>query len=90
MNPKQEEPEANVRVPLIGSVDEAISALQENVLQLHDWIDLKNPDKGTETVFGLVKNIIRTTPWEEYYLIPILPQEVGFLINLPSRGTLVI
>jgi len=88
MNPKQEEPEANVRVPIIGSVDEAISALQENVLQLHDWIDLKNPDKGTETVFGLVsKNIIRTTLGRVLFNT-IWPKEVGFFNQPALKGDL--
>ena len=49
MNPKKEMPEENVRLPLIASLGEALSALQDGALSLHDWIDLQNPDKGKET-----------------------------------------
>ena len=49
MNPKTE-PKEGQRVPLIGCLEEALSALHEGVLTLHDWIDMKNPDKGKETL----------------------------------------
>ena len=41
MEPKSGAPSDDKRLPLIGSLEEALSALQEEVLTLHDWIDLK-------------------------------------------------
>ena len=62
MNPKKEMPEENVRLPLIASLEEALSALQDGALSLHDWIDLQNPDKGKETHFGITgRSVVRTT-----------------------------
>ena len=46
MNPKAGESKPEEKCPLIGSLEEAMGALQEGVLNLHDWIDLKNLDKG--------------------------------------------
>ena len=46
MNPKDDPPADEEKLPLIGSLEEALCALQEGVLDLHNWIRLKNPDKG--------------------------------------------
>ena len=55
-------PEENVRLPLIASLEEALSALQDGALELHDWIDLQNPDKGKDTHFGIsAVSVVRTT-----------------------------
>ena len=62
MSPKKEMPEDNVRLPLLASLEEALSALQDGALSLHDWIDLQNPDKGKETFFGISgRSVVRTT-----------------------------
>ena len=60
-----------------------MGALQEGALNLHDWIDLKNPDKGRETQFGISKrSVIRTTVGRVLFNT-IWPDELGFF-NLPA------
>jgi DNA-directed RNA polymerase subunit beta' len=71
MNPKDEFPTEENKLPLIGSLEETLSALQEGVLNLHNWIRLKNPDKGKETKFGISKrSVVITTvgpcPFQHY------------------------
>ena len=83
MDPKGEMPEENKRLPLIASLEEALSAMQEGVLNLHDWIDLANPDKGKDTQFGLAKkSVIRTTVGRVLFNT-IWPPELGFF-NAPA------
>jgi len=83
MNPKGDMPAEDKRLPLIASLEEALSALQEGVLKLHDWIDLANPDKGNTTHFGLSKrSIIRTTVGRVLFNT-IWPSELGFF-NAPA------
>jgi DNA-directed RNA polymerase subunit beta' len=83
MDPKGEMPEENKRLPLIASLEEALSAMQEGVLDLHDWIDLANPDKGKNTQFGLTKkSVIRTTVGRVLFNT-IWPSELGFF-NAPA------
>ncbi len=70
------------RVPLAGDVQEVLGAEAEGVLHKHDWIDLKNPDYGTETVFGnSTKKVIRTTVGRVIFN-QIWPKELGY-INFP-------
>ena len=83
MDPQGEMPKENKRLPLIASLEEALSAMQEGVLNLHDWIDLANPDKGKETQFGLAKkSVIRTTVGRVLFNT-IWPAELGFF-NAPA------
>ena len=83
MDPQGEMPKENKRLPLIASLEEALSAMQEGVLNLHDWIDLANPDKGKETQFGLTKkSVIRTTVGRVLFNT-IWPPELGFF-NAPA------
>jgi DNA-directed RNA polymerase subunit beta' len=83
MNPKGDMPAEDKRLPLIASLEEALSALQEGVLKLHDWIDLANPDKGNTTQFGLSKrSVIRTTVGRVLFNT-IWPSELGFF-NAPA------
>ena len=83
MDPQGEMPKENKRLPLIASLEEALSAMQEGVLNLHDWIDLANPDKGKDTQFGLAKkSVIRTTVGRVLFNT-IWPPELGFF-NAPA------
>ena len=80
MDPKKELKD-DARLPLIGSLEEALSALHEGVLSLHDWIDMKNPDKGKDTLFGISKkSVIRTTVGRALFNT-IWPEELGFLTS---------
>ena len=63
MNPKGDLPGDEEELPLIGSLEEALSALQEGVLNLHNWIRLKNPDKGKETLYGISKERNHNNSW---------------------------
>ena len=89
MNPKGEVPsDEDVRFPLIGSLEEALSALQEGVLNLHNWIRLKNPDKGNDTLFGISKrSVIRTTVGRALFNT-IWPEELGFFNEPALKGDL--
>jgi len=88
MNPKSEEPKEGVRLPIIASLEEALSALQEEALTLHDWIDLKNPDKDRETQFGLSsRSVIRTTVGRVLFNT-IWPKELGFFNKPALKGDL--
>ncbi len=74
------------RVPLIGCLEEALSALHDNVLSLHDWIDMKNPDKGKETLFGISKKgVVRTTVGRVLFNT-IWPDELGFFNEPALKG----
>jgi DNA-directed RNA polymerase subunit beta' len=78
MTPRDEEPDEGTRLPLIDSVDEALTAMHEGALKLHDWIDLSNPDKGRDTIFGISgRSIIRTTVGRVLFNT-IWPKELGF------------
>ena len=83
MDPKENKPEDDKRLPLIASLEEALSAMQEGVLGLHDWIDLSNPDKGKDTQFGISKkSVIRTTVGRVLFNT-IWPEQLGFF-NAPA------
>ena len=88
MDPQGEAPKENKRLPLIASLEEALSAMQEGVLNLHDWIDLANPDKGKDTQFGLAKkSVIRTTVGRVLFNT-IWPPELGFFNEPALKGDL--
>ena len=88
MNPKKEMPAENVRVPIIGSLEEALSALQDGALNLHDWIDLQNPDKGKTTHFGIPgRSVVRSTVGRVLFNT-IWPEELGFFNKPALKGDL--
>ena len=77
MNPKNE-PIKGEKLPLLGSLEEALSALHEGVLSLHDWINMKNPDKGKQTLFGISKKSCVCTTVGRVLFNTIWPDELGF------------
>ena len=83
MNPKGDLPGDEEKLPLIGSLEEALSALQEGVLNLHNWIRLKNPDKGNDTLYGISKRSVITTTVGRALFNTIWPEELGFF-NEPA------
>ncbi|MEL0098580.1 MAG: DNA-directed RNA polymerase subunit beta', partial [Opitutae bacterium] len=88
MSPKKEMPEDNVRLPLIASLEEALSALQDGALALHDWIDLQNPDKGKDTHFGISgRSVVRTTVGRVLFNT-IWPDVLGFFNKPALKGDL--
>ncbi|MAS79411.1 MAG: DNA-directed RNA polymerase subunit beta', partial [Opitutae bacterium] len=88
MNPKSGLSDPEERKPIIGSLEEALSALQEGVLNLHDWIDLKNPDKGNETQFGITKRTVIRTTVGRVLFNTIWPDELGYFNQPALKGDL--
>jgi len=81
VEPSGEVPE-NQRVPLVGSADEVVFAELDGALSVHDWIDLKNPDYGVDTVYGnKERKILRTTVGRARFN-QIWPSALGF-VNFP-------
>ena len=88
MSPKKEMPAENIRLPLIASLEEALSALQDGALALHDWIDLQNPDKGKDTHFGISgRSVVRTTVGRVLFNT-IWPEVLGFFNKPALKGDL--
>jgi DNA-directed RNA polymerase subunit beta' len=90
MDPKSgpSDPNKKERKALIGSLEEALGALQEGALRLHDWIDLKNPDKGAETQFGISKRTVIRTTVGRVLFNTIWPDELGFFNEPALKGDL--
>lgn len=81
-------PEKGKKVPLIGSVEEALLAEADGVLQKHDWVDFINPDYGKETAFGnSERKVIRTTVGRIIFST-IWPKELGFVNYTVNKGKL--
>jgi DNA-directed RNA polymerase subunit beta' len=89
MNPKAgDTPPEGKKLPLIGSLEEALGALQEGVLSLHDWINLKNPDKGRESLFGISKRTFIPTTVGRVLFNTIWPDDLGFFNKPALKGDL--
>ncbi|RME71715.1 MAG: DNA-directed RNA polymerase subunit beta', partial [Verrucomicrobia bacterium] len=84
----RKEPAKGERVPLVGSVEEALFAELDGALSTHDWVDLPNPDYGRQTVYGDPnKKVIRTTIGRIKFN-QIWPDGIGF-VNFPvAKGKL--
>lgn len=70
------------KLPLFSSFDEVTMAEADGVVRKIDWIRLKNPDYGRDTVYGKKKDkVIVTTPGRVIFS-GIWPEKIGF-INFP-------
>lgn len=79
---KTEKPAANVHVPIVCDVREALTAMDEGMLSLHDWIDLPNPDFCKDTQLGNKDaKFVRTTIGRALFNT-IWPKSMGF-VNEP-------
>src|SRR6187200_2518102 len=45
-------PAKGVRVPLLSGLQEVQYVKMDGALKMHDWIEVPNPDKGKDTVYG--------------------------------------
>ncbi len=88
MDPKGDLPSDEEKLPLIGTLEEALSALQEGILNLHNWIRLKNPDKSKDTLFGISKRSVITTTVGRALFNTIWPGELGFFNEPALKGDL--
>jgi len=83
-NPKLSKADAQKagKLPLFADADEVLFAQLEKSVKTHDWIVIKNPSYGKDTVFGdKTKKVIETTVGRVLFNT-IWPLEVGF-INKP-------
>ncbi|WP_192881154.1 DNA-directed RNA polymerase subunit beta' [Ereboglobus luteus] len=78
----RKEPAKNQRVPVLAGLQEVLFAKLEGALKVHDWVDIPNPDKGKETIFGNKdKRTIRTTVGRVIFN-QVWPEGLGF-VNFP-------
>ena len=85
-------PTGKKRMRLFGSKFEALFALADGAVAMHEPILLANPDLGTATVYGdAVKNVIETTAGRVMFS-EIWPAELGFpnkQVGKPQIGELI-
>ena len=76
-------PAKDKRVPLMADLQEVLFAKADGALNVHDWVDLPNPDRGVEgTVYGNAeKKVLRTTVGRVIFN-QIWPKQLGF-VNFP-------
>ncbi len=75
-------PAKDHRVPLMGDIQEVMYARADGALKVHDWVEIPNPDRGRETVYGNAeKKVLRTTVGRVIFN-QIWPSDLGF-INFP-------
>ncbi len=75
-------PAKGVRVPLLSGLQEVLYVKADGALKTHDWIEVPNPDKGKDTVYGnKERKVLRTTVGRVIFN-EIWPAGLGF-INFP-------
>ncbi|MDR1665785.1 MAG: DNA-directed RNA polymerase subunit beta' [Puniceicoccales bacterium] len=75
-------PAKEKRVPILANINEVRMAEAEGMLDLHDWIDIVNPDYGRVTYVGdSVPKFLRTTVGRVIFNT-LWPNGIGF-INAP-------
>jgi DNA-directed RNA polymerase subunit beta' len=75
-------PAKGVRVPLLSGLQEVLYVKADGALKMHDWIEVPNPDKGKDTVYGnKERKVLRTTVGRVIFN-EIWPAGLGF-INFP-------
>ena len=76
------------RLKLFASKEEAVFAFEDGALALHDWIELRNPDFGRETVFGDKERKTIETTVGRVIFSEIWPAELGFPNQVVDKGRL--
>ncbi|MGE9269001.1 MAG: DNA-directed RNA polymerase subunit beta' [Verrucomicrobiales bacterium] len=75
---KDKEAEQNTHLPLFENTTEVEFAIANRKIEYHQWIRLRNPDLGKDTVYGDKESkIIETTPGRVRFN-EIWPEGVGF------------
>ena len=69
------------RLPLFGSTDEVHLARHDGALKVHDRIRFRNPDKGSQTVYGDPKPTVLETTVGRVFFNEIWPSTLGFVNN---------
>ncbi len=66
-------------LPILADADEVHTAYDENVLNIHSRIRLRNPDAGRETKFGDKDARVITSTVGRVFFNEIWPEELGFI-----------
>jgi len=78
----RKQPAEGEHVPLFNSFEEVLLAEADGVVDKHDWVRLRNPDLGVESIYGNPrKHVVLTTPGRVIFS-GIWPRELGY-INFP-------
>ncbi len=72
-------PAKDARLPLFNSVEDALFAEADGALHFHDWVRLRNPDRGRETLYGDPKSAVITTTVGRILFSTVWPRELGFV-----------
>jgi DNA-directed RNA polymerase subunit beta' len=75
-------------IPLFGSKDEAIFALDDGALRLHDRVRFANPDFGRKTTYGNADAKVIETTIGRIIFSEIWPTELGFYNKVCGKSQL--
>jgi len=72
-------PEKGRHLPLFNAVEDALFAEADGSLHFHDWVRLRNPDRGRDTVYGDKEAGTLVTTVGRILFSTIWPRELGFV-----------
>ncbi len=85
---KDGKPAAEVRLPLFGETSEVELALSEGSVKIHTRIRFRNPDRGTQTVYGNSELPVIETTVGRVLFNQIWPVELGFYNKVAGKKQL--
>ncbi|MFV0415242.1 MAG: DNA-directed RNA polymerase subunit beta' [Chthoniobacterales bacterium] len=86
--PRGSDAATDKHIPIFEDAVEVELALSEGSIRKHQWIHIKNPDRGTETVFGDAEaKTLQTTPGRVLFN-SIWPTKLGFYNKVVSKKQL--
>jgi DNA-directed RNA polymerase subunit beta' len=78
----RKKPAKGDHVPFLAGLQEVLYAKTDSAVRFHDWVDVPNPDRGKDTVYGNKdKKVLRTTVGRVIFN-QIWPAALGF-VNFP-------
>ena len=72
-------PAKGAHLPLFNSVEDVLFAEADGSLHFHDWVRLRNPDRGRETTYGDAKSAVIVTTVGRALFSTVWPRELGFV-----------
>ncbi len=88
VNGKDGKPKEAGRMPLFADATEVELALSEESVKIHTRIRLKNPDRGTKTVYGNAELPVLETTVGRVLFNQIWPAELGFYNKVAGKKQL--
>ena len=88
VNGKDGKPKEADRMPLFADATEVELALSEESVKIHTRIRLKNPDRGTKTVYGNAELPVLETTVGRVLFNQIWPPELGFYNKVAGKKQL--